>query len=138
MFSIIDFALVTKIFHANGTHKEQKQLKSFYGNSLFASDAMINLQSTSRKDDLESLMYILCFLYRGTIPVVDYVNKCLEVDDNNSILERIQNYRKDNQSLIHSQVKEMLPGSMKTAFTYITQLAHAEKPNYNLIKLFLT
>jgi hypothetical protein len=32
----------------------------------------------------------------------------------------------------------MLPGSMRTAFQYITCLGHEDKPNYNLIKLYLS
>lgn len=73
-YSIIDFALVSKIFHKNGQHKQQESLKSFYGNSMFASDAMVDLKTTSRRDDLESLIYIICFLYRGTLPVLEYIN----------------------------------------------------------------
>lgn len=77
-FSIIDFALVTKIFHNNGQHREQENVRNFYGNSLFASDAMVNLKTTGRKDDLESLIYILCFLQRGTLPIIDYINNNIE------------------------------------------------------------
>lgn len=42
-YSIIDFALVTKLFHNNGQHREQESVRNFYGNSLFASEAMVNL-----------------------------------------------------------------------------------------------
>jgi serine/threonine protein kinase len=73
-FSIIDYALVTKIFHNNGSHKPQENVRNFYGNSLFASDSMVNLKTTGRKDDLESLMYILCFLMKGTLPIIEYIN----------------------------------------------------------------
>ena len=74
-FTILDFALVTKIFHKNGIHKQQEKVRSFYGNSLFASDSMINLKTTSRKDDLESLLYIMCFLNSGTLPIIEFINK---------------------------------------------------------------
>ena len=71
---MIDFALVTKIFHNNGDHKAQEKVPSFYGNSLFASDSMVNLLTTSRKDDLESLMYIFCYLYTGILPIIEFIN----------------------------------------------------------------
>lgn len=32
----------------------------------------------------------------------------------------------------------MLPGSLRTAFSYITMLEHKEKPDYNLVKLYLS
>ena len=99
---------------------------------------MINLQSIGRKDDLESLMYIICFLYNGTIPVIDYVNRCINSDDSQSILGRIQQFRKENQTSLFREIKEMLPGSLKSALAYIIQLGHDEKPNYDLIKLFFT
>jgi hypothetical protein len=83
-------------------------------------------------------MYIICFLYNGTIPVIDYVNRCINSDDSHSILGRIQQFRKENQGSLFQEIKEMLPGSLKSAFAYIMQLEHGEKPNYDLIKLFFT
>jgi hypothetical protein len=53
-------------------------VKSFYGNSLFASDSMVNLLTTSRKDDLESLMYILCYLYTGILPIIEFINQNID------------------------------------------------------------
>lgn len=32
----------------------------------------------------------------------------------------------------------MLPGSLRTAFSYITMLEHKDKPDYNLVKLYLS
>lgn len=57
---------------------EQEKVKSFYGNSLFASDSMANLMTTSRKDDIESLMYIFCFLLTGTLPVIEFINQNID------------------------------------------------------------
>lgn len=138
LYSIIDFALVHKIYTSAGNHKEQKQLKSFYGNSLFASQSMMKLLSISRKDDLESLMYILCFLYNGTIPVVDYVNKRLDVTDSKCILDRIQSFRTKNEQMIFDQIREMLPRGFRTSFSYILQLSHKQSPDYNFIKLLFS
>lgn len=35
---------------------------------------MVNLLTTGRKDDLESMMYILCFLNSGTLPIIEFIN----------------------------------------------------------------
>ena len=32
----------------------------------------------------------------------------------------------------------MLPGSLRSAFSYITMLGHKDKPDYNLVKLYLS
>ena len=69
-YTLIDFALAIKIFHRNGTHKTQKRAMGFTGNTFFASESMVNLMSTSRKDDLESLLQLLCYLYSGSLPVI--------------------------------------------------------------------
>lgn len=71
LFTMIDFTLVSKLFKRDGSHKEQVGLLTFFGNSLFASEAQINLKSTCRKCDLQSLMYILCFLFSGSLPLVE-------------------------------------------------------------------
>ena len=39
---------------------------------------MINLMSTGRKDDIESFFYILCFLYKGVLPVLEYINENID------------------------------------------------------------
>lgn len=69
-----------KIFLKNGEHKTQKKLTSFFGNTLFASEAQVNLMSISRKDDLESLMYLMYFFFKGSLPILDVLNH--EFEDN--------------------------------------------------------
>lgn len=115
-YTVIDFALVTKIFHKNGQHKAQEKVKGFYGNSLFASDSMVNLKTTARKDDLESLMYILCYLYNGTLPIIEFINSNIENFHMSQFLNEVLKYRKDNMQLCHSRIKNLLPMSMKAAF----------------------
>ena len=73
-YTIIDFALVTKIFNGSGEHKKLEKVRSFFGNSLFAPDSMVGLTSTGRKDDIESFLYILCYLYKDILPVVQFIN----------------------------------------------------------------
>jgi len=115
-YSIIDFALVTKIFHKNGQHKEQEKVKSFYGNSLFASDSMVNLLTTSRKDDLESLMYIFCYLYTGILPIIEFINQNIDSLNMSQFLNEVLRYRVHNQEKCHSRIKELLPENLIPAF----------------------
>ena len=44
------------------SHCEQKVIKEFQGNMMFASLDQLGFKSTSRKDDLHSLSYLLIFL----------------------------------------------------------------------------
>ena len=68
-------------------------MKKFYGNSLFASDSMVQLKSTSRKDDLESLMYILTYLYAGTLPIIEFINDNIENFIMSKFLSEVLKYR---------------------------------------------
>jgi len=69
---------VESIYRKNGQLISQQQLKKFQGNILFASENMVELRSTSRKDDLECLMYILCFLHTGKLPISEHMNEALD------------------------------------------------------------
>jgi hypothetical protein len=44
------------------SHCEQKVIKEFQGNMMFASLDQLTFKSTSRKDDLHSLSYLLIYL----------------------------------------------------------------------------
>mmetsp|Transcript_3089 Transcript_3089/g.4732 ORF Transcript_3089/g.4732 Transcript_3089/m.4732 type:complete len:265 (-) Transcript_3089:771-1565(-) len=136
-YTIIDFALVTKIFLRNGKHKEQEDVKSFYGNSLFASDSMVELKTTSRKDDLESLMYILCYLHSGKLPIIEFINENIDDFHMSEFLNEVLKYRRENKLKCHDRIKQLLPGSLRSAFDYIIGLKHDEKPNYGLIRLWM-
>lgn len=95
-YSLIDFALVSKVFHKSGTHRIQEEVHHFYGNSMFASDAMINLKTTSRKDDLESLLYIMCYLYNGTLPVIEFINNKIDTFHMSKFLAAVLEFRRNN------------------------------------------
>lgn len=136
-YSLIDFALVTRIFHSNGQHKDQEDVRSFFGNSLFAPDSMVSLKSTGRKDDIESFMYILCYLYKGMLPVVEFINENIDNFNMNQFLEKILAFRVENKHKCHQKVKEYLPQSLVPAFSYIMSLKFADRPDYNLIKLWM-
>ena len=97
---------------------------------------MVNMKSTSRKDDLESLMFLLCFLYTGSLPILDMLNGAIEDIIVGDFLKVFCKFRIENKELIHSLIKNKLPNSMATAFSYIQEMKFEEKPNYQLIKLW--
>ena len=39
---------------------------------------MIELMSIGWKDDIESLMYILCYLYTGVLPIIEFIKTNIE------------------------------------------------------------
>lgn len=70
---------------------------------------MVNLQSTGRKDDLESLMYILCFLSKGTLPIIEYINHNIDKFKMSEFLKLILLFRKNNQKDCEDKIRELMP-----------------------------
>lgn len=65
---LIDFGFAKKYLNKDNGHFEQDEENYFHGNLLFASRDHLQFLRTSRKDDLESLMYLLIyFLNDGNI-----------------------------------------------------------------------
>ena len=53
-------------------------------------------------------------------------------------LKDVLEFRKNNKQKCHTRIKQLLPNSLGSAFSYIVSLSHEQKPDYNLIKLFIT
>ena len=72
---LIDFGISSKFLKADGSHISKLQYTSFSGNFMFASLNSISKYSQSRRDDLQSLFYIMIFLLNGSLPWTDFGNK---------------------------------------------------------------
>ena len=64
---LVDFG-ISKIFKEGNKHISFKDKKPFIGTTRYASVAAHKGHETSRKDDLESMMYIILYLYKGILP----------------------------------------------------------------------
>jgi len=84
-----------------------------------------------RKDDLESLMYILIYFYKGKLPWQDI--KSREEKDKNQKIKEIK------QLMSSAQLCEGMPHEFEKMLCYIKKLRFEEFPNYNrLINGFKT
>lgn len=77
---LIDYGLAKKYVDENGKHLEEIDTPTFEGNLIFSSYNGQNMRSTSRRDDLLSLCYLLIYCLEGTLP-------WLETDDNLNEIE---------------------------------------------------
>jgi len=75
---------------------------------MFASDSMVELMSSGRKDDLESLMYILCFLNTGTLPIIDYINDNIAKFHMSILLKKVLKYRKEHKEHCKLKMKKLM------------------------------
>jgi serine/threonine protein kinase len=63
--NLIDFGFATKFLDKNGCHLQPKKVEMFQGNLIFSSIDQMKFNSTSRRDDLISLAYMLSYLIHG-------------------------------------------------------------------------
>ena len=53
-------------------------------------------------------------------------------------LKNVLEYRSKEKKKCHDRMQELLPKNINCAFQYVTGLQHSYKPDYNLVKLFLS
>jgi serine/threonine protein kinase len=125
----IDFGLAKKYINKNGKHTEFSNSKKFCGTARYASIAAHESCEQSRKDDLESLGYILVYLYKGKLPW-----QSIKHSDKKERYRLIGQKKKDIS-------EEELCGNMPKEFVvflkYVRNLDFDEKPPYTaFIRMF--
>jgi serine/threonine protein kinase len=105
---IIDFGFCRTYLDANGQHIKSKKISSIIGSPLFASISCYELNEPSRRDDLESLAYMLCYFYLG------YFEESLD-------------FKRD-------ELPSLIPCKLKNLLEKIKSLSFDEEPNYFSLK----
>jgi serine/threonine protein kinase len=111
---LIDFGFCKKIIF-DTEHVKIKKTNGIIGSKNYMSINSHNHIELSRRDDLESIGYILLYLYTGSLP---WNNELDEV----KILTMKQNILNDN-----------IPNIITNYIKQVKKLDYQETPNYNLI-----
>ena len=70
---LIDFGIASKYLQADGSHIVKLMYKKFSGNFMFASLNNLSKLSQSRRDDMQSLIYIMLYLLNNSrLPWSDF------------------------------------------------------------------
>ena len=110
---IIDFGFC-KTFINNNKHIEMKKTSSLIGTPNFASINAHEYNELSRRDDLESLGYILCYFYLGNLEWQntnsneEIKNMKKNIINNTFIPEILRNYLKNIQNLKFDEIPNYL------------------------------
>lgn len=116
---LIDFGF-SKRYKYDGVHIEKKCLNKIVGSPNFVSLNVHNLVEPSRRDDLESCIYVILTMISNDLPWTTN-----ELDLNTIYLLKKQIISKD------------IPNVIKMALNYVRSLAFEDDPDYNyLIRLF--
>jgi serine/threonine protein kinase len=112
---IIDFGFC-KTFLNDNKHIEMKKTNNIIGTANFASINAHDFNELSRRDDLESLGYMLIYFYLGNLPWKDY--------SNNEIIKIMKNNIMND---------ETIPKIILKYFEIIKCLRFKEEPDYDLL-----
>jgi len=118
---IIDFGFC-KSYLFDGKHVPQKRTHNLIGSRTYASINAHNCIELSRRDDLESLGYMLIYFYTGFLSW-QLVNSNDPTNTNETIIKSKQSITED----------DALPKILVNYIKYVRNLGFSEKPNYALI-----
>jgi len=128
---MMDLGLAKRYLTKSGKHIELRYDKSFVGTARFASNNVHYGLEPSRRDDLESVGYMLVFFAKGTLPW-----QSLKKNKNEKQIDVI-----GNKKLTSSKPEILcsgLPKCFEKYLKYCQSLKYEETPNYEyLINLFI-
>jgi serine/threonine protein kinase len=124
---LIDFGLSKKII-INNKHIDIKNIKAVIGSYSFVSINVINLIEPSRRDDIESLVYIYMYMILTENKYIEYNNISLKSKKKLQIFIDFLTVTYDNTNFINNIIQ---------LIKYIRKMHFSQKPNYDYIsKLF--
>ena len=112
---LIDFGLCKK-YLKDDVHIENKKLSKLLGTPAFVSVNIHNLNQPSRRDDLESMVYTMMFLYYGSLPWFNQEDVDLIKSEKIQLMKDVR---------IEARFIDML--------CYIQLLKFEENPNYDYL-----
>ena len=113
---LIDFGFCKSYLDINNNHLKQKQTSNIIGSRNYASITCHKYHELSRRDDLESLSYMLMYFYTGWLPWNNITDDFEIIDLKNSILE-----------------SKRYPVVLLDFLSYARDLDYDESPNYHYI-----
>jgi hypothetical protein len=125
---VIDFGLSKRFRHSKtGIHIEYRDGKELTGTARYASISTHLGIEQSRRDDLESVGYIMVYFLKGSLPW-----QGLKAKNTEEKYEMIQNVKVN--TTLNTLCKD-LPQEIGDIINYTRGLAFDETPDYNKIKL---
>ena len=124
---LLDFGLAKKFRESNNSkHFPFIKGKKLIGTARYASVNALNGNTQSRRDDLESVGYILIYFLKGKLPWQGIMIKNKE-ERNNKIMEIKKNISSD-------ELCKECPEEFKKYIEYVRKLEYEEDPDYEMLK----
>ncbi len=127
---IIDFGLAKRYKDSTGKHIEFSTHKGMTGTLRYASLSSQEGNELGRKDDFESLSYMLVYFFRGSLPWQKAVS-ANKFDNSEAIYQM-------KKSLNIEEFCSGLPTPIVTFMSYIKNLKFQDEPNYLFLRKLLS
>jgi serine/threonine protein kinase len=113
---LVDFGFCKSYLDTNGEHIKFKPINNMIGSKNYTSINSHNKKELSRRDDMESLCYMLLYFYSGSLPWNN-------ITDENTIVKLKYNIVNDIN----------YPSTLLELLKYIRTINFEDKPNYHFI-----
>ena len=124
---ILDFGLAKKFRESNNSkHFPLIKGKKLKGTARYASVNALNGESQSRRDDLESVGYVLIYFLKGKLPWQGIMIKSKE--------ERYHKIMEIKRDIKANELCQDCPDEFIKYIDYVRQLKYEEDPDYDLLK----
>lgn len=121
---IIDFGFCKSYINSNGNHIEDKKVSNMIGSPNYASINAHKHNELSRRDDLESLGYMLCYFYYGKLAWENERN----MENICALKQKYIQFESMDKNITNEQ-KYVLHKYLK----YVSKLKFDETPDYDYI-----
>lgn len=123
---IVDFGLAKKLTQKDGQHITYKENKNFTGTARYASlNTHLGIEQ-GRRDDLESMMYVVMYLYLGHLPWMGVSSKNKK--------EKYEKIMEMKMTMDINQFFTKFPKELADIFKYVRALDFEQLPDYQFIK----
>lgn len=126
MLYLIDFGLAKKYRSKKGKHIKYSICNSITGTPRYCSISAIKGVEQSRRDDLESLFYVIMYFFRGNLPWQN-----LKIKSREARFNKINEIKKN---ISYKQLCQNLPKELYELGIYIKNLKFEEDPDYFFMK----
>lgn len=127
---LIDYGLSKRYINSSDQHIPQEECRSFTGTARYASINSLQRFTQSRRDDLESIGYILVYFLKGTLPWQS-AGKSLERKQRREIILEMK------MSTLLSDLCMNLPHEIHLFLKYCRERQFEEQPNYAYLRKLL-
>ena len=122
---VIDFGISKYYRDMHGRHIIYRENKPFIGTTRYASISSHRGIELARKDDLESLGYMLLFLKNGCLP---WQNLVISEKEKNKFVGKMK------EKITNSELCKDLPTEFIAYFDHVKALGFRDEPDYNYLR----